>query len=114
MTLRFIGFDSQVGDAHLESFGQAIELNDADAVNAIKGGAAIIPEADYKACGFTGDEEREFKVPGTHDPDSDDPAMKTFLAKKFKAALRFSEFHYGNTAALLKPVAALKPFGGEI
>lgn len=113
MKFRFIGTDSHVGDVHLESFGQAVELNEADAVNAIAGGAGVIPEVDYKACGFTGDEEREFKYPGTHDPESDDPAVKTFLAKKQKAALRFHDLHYGDTTALLKPVTQPKSIGGE-
>lgn len=113
MDLRYLGLDSMVGDHHFEWFGQKVTLSEAEAVNAIKGGAFLIPEADYKACGFTGDEEREFKVTGTHDPQSDDPAMKTFLAKKKKAALRFHDLHYGDTAAILKPVAPAKT-GGEV
>lgn len=52
----FVGVSCEIGASRLERFGQPIELTQGDALNAIEGGAAIVPAADFMDCGFTAEE----------------------------------------------------------
>lgn len=47
-TYRFVGSICNIGNVELRTFGQSIELTAEDAATAIKGGAAILPEDDFK------------------------------------------------------------------
>lgn len=59
-TYRFVGAESTVGDVQLKRFGQKIELTEEEAHNAILGGAAVIPDAEFEALGFTDQELAKF------------------------------------------------------
>lgn len=52
------------GRVKLDRFGQRIELVDSEAENVIRGGGAILPEADFSAIGFDQDELKKYALPG--------------------------------------------------
>lgn len=103
MKLRFLGTECTIGDhPSLKTFGQVIELDETLALEAIAGGAALIPEAEFAALGFTADELREYAQPGLHQF-----APPTFLDKKRAGLLKLHEIR--TAGAFAKPRAK----GGE-
>lgn len=78
MKLRFLGSECSIGDyPRLESFGQTIELDEALAADAIRGGAALLPDAQFDALGFTDSELSDYGISASHQF-----APAEFLAKK--------------------------------
>ena len=61
---RFVGVASKIGDKTLEALGQRISLTQEEAANAIKGGAKIVPAAEFEAIGFTAEELERYKYQG--------------------------------------------------
>jgi len=63
---RFVGSYCEIdgGRIKLERFGQQIELPDEVAEIVVKGGGAIIPEADFEKLGFTEQELSLYAFPG--------------------------------------------------
>lgn len=82
MTYRFLGFDSDVGEHALRLFGQRVEMDDDLATEAVAGGCALLPEADFAACGFTASELAAHQNIGTHAE-----ASQEFRDKKHRALL---------------------------
>lgn len=62
---RFVGSACVLwGIAEFSTFGQRIELPEHTASEAIRGGAALVPEEEFEAIGFTADELKNFAFPG--------------------------------------------------
>ncbi|MDE2103019.1 MAG: hypothetical protein KGL39_37590 [Patescibacteria group bacterium] len=63
---RFVGSYCEIdgGRIKLERFGQQIELSDEVAEVVVKGGGAIIPEAEFEQIGFTEQELSLYAYPG--------------------------------------------------
>jgi hypothetical protein len=80
-TYRFVGTECEIGDhPKLKFLGDRIELSDSGIENAWEGKAQLITDANYKSCGFTSDEERNYRTPAQrHD------APEAFKAKFKKA-----------------------------
>lgn len=80
MTFRHIGTESQIGDLPiLREYGQAVELDETLAAEAILGNAALLPEADFKSLGFIEDELKRFKHVAAHE-DAPATVKAKFLA----------------------------------
>jgi hypothetical protein len=64
MTFRFIGTECQIGDLpKLDRFGQSIDLDPGLAADAIRGGAAILPEGEFD---FSAQECASYAMPASH------------------------------------------------
>lgn len=64
MDHRYLGTQTELGRVVLDSLGQKIRLEDAAAIDAMKGGCVIIPEAEYQKLGITPDEATRYRYPG--------------------------------------------------
>jgi hypothetical protein len=82
MTYYFVGSNSDIGDLiRLTRFGQAVELSDEQAREAVLGGCALVPEAEWDEIGFDRPELERFASVASHER-----APAAFIEKK-KAAL---------------------------
>lgn len=79
----FVGVTSEIGGNRLERLGQAIWLPKEEARNAIEGGAAIVPAADFMDCGFTAEELEAYAYIGQRSQ-----APESFQAKYKRAIAR--------------------------
>lgn len=64
MTFRNVGSETDIGHAELRKLGQPVELDEALALEALRGGACVLPAAEFEAIGFTEDELRKYATPG--------------------------------------------------
>ena len=79
---RFLGAYTEIGGVGaLDSLGQTIKLDPKAALSAMRGGAVLIPDAEYQKLGFTKDEEQAYRYAGTRAS-----APESFKAK-YKAGL---------------------------
>jgi hypothetical protein len=64
---RFVGVECKIGDAELKTIGQKIELPDEQATDLIRHprGAAIIPDDEFSAIGFTDAELQRYGRKGS-------------------------------------------------
>jgi hypothetical protein len=48
MTYRYVGSgDAHIGNLKLEEYGQEVELSESEALNALAGGSALVPESKF-------------------------------------------------------------------
>lgn len=89
-TYRFVGSYCEIdgGRIKLERFGQRIELPDEVAETVIRGGGAILPEADFESLGFTEQEISLYAYPGQQIG-----APEAFTRKQQEAHRAFCELH---------------------
>ncbi|MFN3323418.1 MAG: hypothetical protein ACK5AZ_07980 [Bryobacteraceae bacterium] len=87
-TYRFVGSYCEIdnGRIKLERFGQRIELPENVAETIIRGGGAILPEAEFNAIGFTEQELELYAYPGQQAT-----APGAFQRKRAKAHRKFCE-----------------------
>jgi len=77
---RFIGHTSAIGSLSLRRFGQKVELTTDDARSAVNGGCALVPEAEFWACGFTEADLRDYATPAQRARATDGFTQKYHLA----------------------------------
>lgn len=65
MSYRNLGSETDIGHVQLRRLGQAVELDDILATEAIQGGACILPAADFDVLGFTDEELKMYATPGS-------------------------------------------------
>jgi len=81
MTYYFVGSNSDIGESiRLIRFGQAVELSDELAREAVLGGCALVADADFQEIGFTLKELETFGSVGSHER-----APAEFIEKKKRA-----------------------------
>lgn len=87
-TYHFVGSYCEIdnGRIKLERFGQRIELPENVAETVIRGGGAILPEADFNAIGFTEQEISLYAYPGQQAT-----APEVFQRKRAEAHRKFCE-----------------------
>lgn len=84
---RFVGTYSEIGGyPDLTKFGQAIELPEDLGTDLIRRNTPLLPDAEFKALGFTDKELADHAYVGSH---ADAPVE--FLDKKRKALVRLHE-----------------------
>ena len=87
MIYRFFGANSEIGGvAILDSLGQKVNLSPEAALDAMKGGCVILPEAEYAALGITVEEEKKFRYVGSRGQ-----APAEFKAKIAKGLARYRQ-----------------------
>ena len=88
-TYNFVGSYCEIdgGRIKLEKFGQRIDLPEDLAAVVIKGGGAILPEAEFESLGFTEQEISLYAYPGQQAS-----APEAFLAKRTQAHAAFCLF----------------------
>jgi hypothetical protein len=83
MIYNFVGSNSDIGESiRLTRFGQAVELSDELAREALLGGCALVAAADFQEIGFTPKELETFSSPGSHER-----APVEFIEKKRQALI---------------------------
>lgn len=83
MTYLFLGTVSRIGEITLNDFGQSVELDQATAMEAIRGKCALLPLADSE---FTPEELKQYNTVGSHRD-----APPEFLAKVRQAHIKVHE-----------------------
>ena len=97
---RFLGAYSEIGGVvALDSLGQSIKLDPKVAIDAMRGGCVLIPDAEYQKLGFTKDEERQYQYVGTRATAPE--ATKAKLAAGLKVYQKLVDESY--MAELLPP-----------
>lgn len=99
-TFRFVGSESLIGVVKMSRFGQRFSIDDKLALEAQKGGTAILEEPVFNSFGFTPDELKiwadpfmsYFDIPG--DP-GDAKAKAEFLRKREAAQAKYREIRQG-------------------
>ena len=87
MKLIFLGSETIIGESvKLDRFGQAIDLPEPEAANAILGGCPLLDSATFDEIGFSKDELDQFRSVGTHGR-----APAEFLGKKKSALIAAHE-----------------------
>ena len=76
ITARFIGAMCDIGPIALKYFGQRVELDEATFREAVRGNAAILPEADFNRIGFTAEELAKYRIVAARRDPSDSFAVK--------------------------------------
>ena len=80
---RFLGAYSEIGGVGtFDSLGQSIKLEPKAALEAMRGGVVLIPDAEYQKLGFTKDEEKVYQYAGAR---ATAPAS---FKEKFTAAVK--------------------------
>jgi hypothetical protein len=112
-SFRFIGLLAEIaGYRKLERFGQAIDLPDAVASELIlgagaeqgyAGAAALLPDAEFQAIGFTPEELQRFATPATQIGEK----AQAFLEKK-RAALQALDEYRQRLAQPADPAPAVE------
>lgn len=82
------GSDSMCGGTAMKSFGQAIELTEEQAEEAMRGGCALLPADQFNSIGFTPDELKKYPTAGYQIN-----APKPFLEKRQAAWSKFGELY---------------------
>ena len=83
MTFRFLGAESLIGDSiRLNRFGQAVELTEPEAANAILGGCPLVNDEAFCQIGFAKEDVEKFASSGSHGR-----APAEFIVKKRAALL---------------------------
>lgn len=106
---RFVGTESNVGAIKMRRFGQRFQMAEDMAKSAILGGAALIPEEDFKAIGFTDEDMKVWSDPMVNDDhvpsDKGEAARKMeYLVKRSKARMMFVELRHGMMDPLDRPL----------
>ncbi|MGE5568544.1 MAG: hypothetical protein ACM3S5_05845 [Rhodospirillales bacterium] len=85
----FVGSYTEIGGGRikLERFGQRVELPDDLADNIVKGGGAILPEAEFNQLGFTEQELSLYAYPGQWEG-----APEAFTSKQKAAHVAFAAY----------------------
>jgi hypothetical protein len=98
---RFVGSYCEIdgGRIKLDRFGQQVELPDEVAEIVVKGGGAIIPEADFEALGLTEQEVSLYAYPGQQAG-----APEVFLVKQKAAWMAFHRHHRIVNGEIVAPV----------
>lgn len=94
------GSDSMCGGTAMKTFGQAIDLTQEQADQAMRGGCALLPADQFKALGFTPEELKKYPTAGFQSN-----APKPFLEKRQNAWNKFGELY----AALHQPTEEKQP-----
>lgn len=94
MIYRFVGSSSDIGNVKLDRFGQKLDVTSEFARQCQLGGAAIIPDSDFKKIGFTSEALRIWASPFMdHSTLPADPKdrkdMLNFLSKRREARQKF-------------------------
>lgn len=86
-TYRFLGTVGAVGSLELTQFGQRVTMSEEQAFEAVRGGCALLPDAEFQSIGFSSDELLKNAFPSARprlDP--------SFQAKRRIAIQRLLEF----------------------
>lgn len=108
---RFVGTESHIGQVKLERFGQAFNIDEKLAEQALRAGVALMPDEEFQAIGFTPSQLKIwadpfmplFEIP-------DDPAeakdKEDFMRKRDAALAKCHEIRQGLLERLAAEAAA--------
>lgn len=91
-----MGSECEIGNRKLEKFGSEIKLTDAEALNALEGGAALCPDKDFR---FTAEEIKKYPYAKFRDRAPDE------FKERFKVAAIAIHAHLEALKAAAEPVA---------